>query len=86
MFDVLLIPVTADLDQVKVAPGVALVGVYVNGVPLQTAGGVSVLLKVGRGKTVMLMLLLATVTGFTQVLVLVKLQVMTSLLAKFASV
>jgi hypothetical protein len=48
----LLIPATAALVHVKVAPLVLLVGEYVNDVLLQIAVGVNVLLNVGVGYTV----------------------------------
>ena len=41
----MLIPVTAGRVQVKVAPGVVLVGVYVKFAPLQIDGGVNALLN-----------------------------------------
>ena len=41
----LLIPVTAGRVQLKVAPVVELVGVYVNGVPVHIAGGAKALLS-----------------------------------------
>jgi len=46
------IPVTTSLLQLNVVPEVALVGLYVNGVFEQTAGGVSVLDNVGVGFTI----------------------------------
>jgi hypothetical protein len=48
----LLIPATAALVHANTVPVVALVGVYENTVPLQIAGGVSVLVRVGIGFTV----------------------------------
>lgn len=48
----LLTPATVPLLQLKLAPGVALVGVYVKAVPLQTADGVKALLNTGMGFTV----------------------------------
>jgi hypothetical protein len=47
----LLIPMTAARVQAKVVPDVALVGLYENGVLLQMEGGVSVLVRVGVGFT-----------------------------------
>ena len=47
----LLIPATTALLQLKVAPGVSLVGMYWNGLPSHTAGGVKVLDKAGEGFT-----------------------------------
>ena len=46
------IPITSARLQANVAPTVALVAVYVKVVPLQMAGGVSVLLSTGTGFTV----------------------------------
>lgn len=49
----LLMPATMALDQLKVVPATLLVGVYENTVLLHIAGGVSVLVKVAVGYTVM---------------------------------
>jgi hypothetical protein len=51
LLDPWLIPATSERLQLKVAPVVALVAVYVNVVPLQIAPGVSVLLNEGIGAT-----------------------------------
>ena len=47
-----VIPATNARLQANVAPAVALVAVYVNGVPLQIAAGDNVLLNTGEGFTV----------------------------------
>ena len=49
---VLLIPVTAARFQKKDVPAAVLAGVYVNGVLLQIADGVNVLVNTGDGFTV----------------------------------
>ena len=49
--DRLLNPAMLSLVQVKMVPGVLLVGIYENGVPLQISGNVLALLKTGIGFT-----------------------------------